>query len=127
LLALVAGIFVGAALSLGLDEILHVVKIYPPWGERISGGLAAMATAYRMVFNILGSYVIARLAPNRPMRHAMIGGALGFLAGAAGTVATWNRDLGPHWYSAAVALIALPCAWIGARIWERQVRARIAD
>ena len=64
--AVLAGVLVGAALSLGVDEVLHVLKIYPPWGERMSDGLFVLATAYRLVFSVLGCYVIARLAPSRP-------------------------------------------------------------
>ena len=63
--AVVAGIFVGAALALGLDEVLHLLKVYPPWGERMSDGLFVLATAYRLVFSVIGSYVTARLAPSR--------------------------------------------------------------
>ena len=120
-IALLAGIVVGVVLSLGTDEILHVLKIYPPWGQTMSDGLFALATTYRIIYNILGSYVAARLAPNRPMWHAMVLGVLGLAVGGAGAVATWNANppLGPHWYGIAVALISIPCAWIGGLLAER--------
>lgn len=120
ILAVVAGILVGALLSLGTDEILHLARVYPPWGERMSDPLFGLATAYRVVFSVLGSWVIARLAPRRPMLHAMIAGAIGLVVSVAGAAATWNRDLGPHWYNVAVAAMALPCAWIGAKIRDLQ-------
>jgi len=66
---------------------------------------------------ILGSYVTARLAPNKPMNHAMIGAAIGTAIGTVGAVATWNKDLGPHWYPIALILTAFPTAWIGAKAW----------
>lgn len=122
MVAILAGILTGAALSLGCDEILHIVHVYPAWSERMSDGQFVVATAYRVVFNVVGSYVMARMAPYRPMLHAMIGGALGFVLSIAGALATWNRDLGPHWYAIAVALVAIPCAWIGGWIRERQLR-----
>jgi hypothetical protein len=115
---------VGAALSLGVDEILHLTRVYPPWGERMSDALFMVATAYRIVINVVGSYVMARLAPYRPMLHAMIGGVIGLVVSCAGAAATWNRDIGPHWYPVVVAAIALPCAWIGGRIRETQLRQR---
>jgi hypothetical protein len=121
-LAVVAGILVGALLSLGTDEVLHLTRVYPSWGVRMSDPLFGLATAYRVVFSVLGSWVIARLAPRRPMLHAMIAGAIGLVVSAAGAAATWNRDLGPHWYNVAVAAMALPCAWIGAKIYELQGR-----
>lgn len=125
-LAVIAGIVVGVVLSLGTDEVLHLTRVYPPWGERMSDPLFGVATAYRVVFSTVGSYVMARLAPYRPMLHAMIGGAIGFVVSIAGAVATWNRDVGPHWYPVAVAAIALPCAWAGGRIREAQLRQRVA-
>jgi hypothetical protein len=117
-IAVVVGIVVGAALSLGVDEILHLAGVYPPWGRRMSDGLFALATAYRLVFSVLGCYVIARLAPDRPMAHAMVGGAIGLVLCIAGAVSTWNMDIGPHWYSVLLAVTALPCAWIGGRLWQ---------
>ncbi len=121
-LAVIAGIVVGAALSLGADEILHLTRVYPPWGERMSDALFGVATAYRIVFSVVGSYVMARLAPYRPMLHAMIGGAIGLAVSVAGAAVTWNRDIGPHWYPVAIAAIALPCAWVGGTIREMQLQ-----
>jgi hypothetical protein len=121
--AFASGILVGVVLSLGTDQILHVLKIYPPWGQTMSNGLFLLATGYRVVYNIIGSYIAARLAPDRPMWHAMVLGVLGLAVGTAGAVATWNTQppLGPHWYALLVAAISIPCAWIGGMIRERQL------
>ncbi len=124
--AVVAGIVVGAGLSLGTDEILHVMKIYPPWTERMSDGLFVLATAYRLLFSVLGSYVIAWLAPWRPMKHAIVGGVLGLIVATFGAVVTWNKDLGPHWYSVILAVTALPCAWVGGWLWLKRDPQRAA-
>jgi hypothetical protein len=72
-LAVFAGILVGAAFLLGADEIPHLARVYPPCGERMSDPLFGLATAHRIVFSVLGSNVIARLAPRLPMLHARIG------------------------------------------------------
>jgi hypothetical protein len=90
----------------------------------VSDGPLVLATAYRIVFGVVGSYVTARLAPDRPMLHAMIGGVLGFVVSIAGAVATWNRGpaFGPHWYPVALIVIALPCAWLGGKIRVMQER-----
>ena len=121
-LALITGLLVGVALSLGTDQVLHVLGVYPPWGQTMSDGLFLLATGYRIVYTIIGSYVAARLAPYRPMWHAMVLGVVGLVVSIAGAAATWNHEppLGPHWYAMAVALISIPCAWIGGKIWETQ-------
>jgi hypothetical protein len=112
-------------LSLGTDQLLHSTGVYPPWGQTMSNGLFLLATGYRIVYTILGSYVAARLAPYRPMWHAMVLGVVGLVVSIAGAAATWNSEppLGPHWYAVAIALISIPCAWIGGRIYELQSKA----
>lgn len=124
--ALVAGFFVGAGLSLSTDEILHVAAVYPPWGQPMSDALFVLATSYRILYSIAASYVTARLAPDRPMGHALLGGAIGFALSVLGAVATWNRGLGPHWYPILVAAMAMPCAWAGGKLRLAQVRSRPA-
>jgi hypothetical protein len=124
--ALVAGFLVGAGLSLGTDEILHVAAVFPPWGQPMSDALFLLATVYRIFYSVAGSYAMARLAPTRPMLHALVGGTVGFALSIVGAAATWNRGLGPHWYPIAVAAIAMPCAWVGGKLRLMQLRARPA-
>jgi hypothetical protein len=90
----------------------------------MSDSLFVLATAYRLVFAVLGSYVIARLAPEKPMQHALVGGAIGLVVSAAAAIATWNLDIGPHWYSLLLAVTALPCAWLGGRLWQMRPQPR---
>ena len=121
-LALIAGLLVGVILSLGTDQLLHSFGVYPPWGQTMSDSLFMVATGYRIVYTIIGSYIAARLAPYQPMWHAMVLGVVGLVVSIAGAAATWNHEppLGPHWYAVAIALISIPCAWIGGKLWEMQ-------
>lgn len=113
-LAIVLGIFAGALLSLGTDEVLHILKVYPPWNEPMRDtGLNALALAYRIVYDTFGSFVTARLAPRHPMRHALIGGAIGLVPSIGGVVAATQLDLGPIWYPIALAASVMPTAWLG--------------
>jgi hypothetical protein len=83
-----------------------------------------LALAYRTVYAIIGSYIMARFAPYAPMRHAMIGGAIGFVLSSVGAIAAIKiGNLGPIWFPIALALTALPCAWAGGvlhRKWHAQ-------
>ena len=114
--AVVAGFLVVAALSIGTDTALHALGVYPALGQRMSDGLFVLATVYRTIYGILGSFVTARLAPNQPMKHALVGAAIGTVVATAGAVVTWNKNLGPHWYPIVLILTAFPTAWIGAKI-----------
>ncbi|HEY7726388.1 MAG TPA: hypothetical protein VH880_13715 [Anaeromyxobacteraceae bacterium] len=108
------------ALSLGIDQVLHLLHVYPPWGEPMrSPGLNLLALAYRIPIAVLGSYLTARAAPRNPTRHAMILGVLGLLLSALGAVAAIKADLGPAWYPVLLALSSVPCAWLGAKLHER--------
>jgi len=127
--AVFAGLFVGVVLSLGTDEVLHLLNVYPPWSETMSDGLFVLATAYRFVYSVLGSYIAARLAPNRPMWHAMVLGWAGVVVSSIGTAATWNHQpsLGPHWYPLALVAMSLPCSWSGGRLREMQLEKLTAQ
>jgi len=116
--AVFAGFIAGAALSLGTDMMFHATGIFPPWGQPMSDGLFALALTYRIVYNVAGCYIAARLAPDKPMAHALAIGVIGLLVGTAGAVATWGAgpEFGPKWYALANIAIALPCAWIGGRL-----------
>src|SRR6266702_2106658 len=115
--AVLAGFLVVVVLSHGTDTVLHATGVFPPEGYPMSDALFLLATAYRILYAVAGSYVTARLAPHRPMRHALAGGVVGLVLSTLGAVATWNRpDLGPHWYPLALVATALPCAWVGGRL-----------
>ena len=118
--AIVAGFLAVVVLSNGTDVVLNKLGIFPELGQWKADRLFVWATIYRTVDGIIGSYITARLAPRRPMWHAMIGAIIGMILGAAAAAATWNKDLGPHWYPLALVVLAIPCAWIGAKIREFQ-------
>jgi hypothetical protein len=116
ILAVVAGFLVVVVLSTATDAVLHAARVFPPLGQSMSNGLFALATAYRTLYGILGSYVTARLAPNQPMKHSLIGAAIGTAIATIGAVATWNMNLGPHWYPVALIVTAFPTGWLGAKL-----------
>src|SRR5262245_40234249 len=113
--AVLAGFVVIAVVSIATDVGLHAAGVYPPFGQPMSDALFLLATAYRVLYGVLGCYVAARLAPDRPMRHALALGIVGTGLGVAGAAASWGRgpEFGPAWYALAIVAIALPCAWLG--------------
>ena len=98
---------------------MHATGVFPPWGERMADGLFVLPLAYRIVCSLLGGYLAARLATDRPVSHAMMLGAIGFVLSAIGTFATAGQSAayGPIWYSLLVTATALPCSFAGAKVY----------
>ena len=116
--AVLAGFVAVGALSLGTDQLLYALHVYPPWGEPMyDTELCLLALAYRCVYAVLGSYIAARLAPHAPMRHALALGVVGLVLSTTGAIATIPMKLGPAWYPIALVFTALPCAWLGGALY----------
>ena len=124
--ALFTGLVAIFVLSLGTDAALHAAGVFPAWGQPMSDALFLLATVYRTVYGVAGCYLAARLAPDRPMRHALALGVVGLVLSSAGAAATWDRgpEFGPHWYPLALIATALPCAWVGGLLRELELRGR---
>lgn len=129
--AVLAGIFAGIALTIGTDIALRASGVFPPLTQQppMSDALFLLATAYRIVYGVAGSYIIARLAPDRPMQHALVGGVVGLVVSIVGAAVTWNMvpSLGPHWYPLALVVTAVPCAWLGGKLRVMQLRASAVE
>ena len=119
--AVLAGFLSLAALSLTTDEVLHILKVYPPWGPLRAPGLNALALSYRLVYGVVGGYVTARFAPYAPMHHAVILGLVGFTLSAVGAIVTIPLNLGPAWYPIALVLTALPTSAAGGVLYRQRV------
>jgi len=106
--------------------VMHATGIFPPWFTPMADSLFLLALAYRSLFSILGCYLTALLAPNRPMLHALILGGIGVVLSTAGAAATWNKgpEFGPRWYPIALIVLALPLAWLGGKIRLAQLSAK---
>ena len=122
ILALVAGFVAVVILSIGTDILMVKMGVFPKLGDPMSDNLLLIATAYRTVIGVIGSYVTARVAPYRPMFHALLGGVVGLVISTAAAVATWNQPvaIGHHWYPLALIATVMPTAWAGGKICEMQ-------
>ena len=124
--AVLAGLLAVVILSIATDMALHALGVYPPWGEPMVDALLLLATVYRSVYAVAGSYMAAWLAPDRPMQHALVLGVVGLALSIVGAVATWNAgpEFGPHWYPVALVVTALPCCWMGGRLRAAQLAGK---
>ena len=121
--ALIAGFIVNVTLSLATDFGLQAAGILPAIGHQpMNDSQSALAAAYRTLYAVISSYILARLAPNRPMGHALTGAAIGMTLATVGAIVTRNISLGPQWYSLVLIATALPSGWAGAKLWIAQSR-----
>ena len=121
---MVLGIVAGVVLSLGTDQVLHTLAVYPPWGEPMPDpGLNLLALCYRIVYGIVSGYITARFAPHAPMRHVLVGGSIGFAVCVAGAIYAIPLKLGPAWYPIALAVSALPSAWLGGTLYQSRTKS----
>ena len=119
--AIAAGVIVIVVVTTLVDFALHAVHVFPPMDQPIDNALAALATSYRFVISVAGAWLTARLAPDRPMWHALMLGCVGVVLGLVGVVATWNLGLGPRWYPIALVVLAIPQCWLGAKIYQTRI------
>jgi len=121
-----AGLVLVVILDTAIDVVMHATGIYPPWFQPMRTSLWLIAIGYRMIDGTIGGYVAARLAPDRPVAHALALGSIGFVLSTAGLVATLNKgpEFGPKWYQLALVVVSLPCALLGGLLRARQLRAR---
>ena len=122
--AVFAGFVAVAMLSTGADLLMHATGIYPPWGQPIGDSQLALATAYRSVFAVAGSYLSAQLAPGKPMQHAIALGILGFVVALLGLVLTWNGgpEFGRKWYPSTLVVTAIPLSWLGGKLYAKRLK-----
>lgn len=118
--AIPAGALVAIVITTLIDAGLHLAGVFPPITQPIDDALALLASSYRVFIGIGSAWLTARLAPEHPMRHAIILGAIGAAVALAGVVATWNLGLGPRWYPISLVILAIPQSWAGGKLFGLQ-------
>ncbi len=112
--AVAAGFLAVVALSLGVDHVFHLLRVYPPYGEpMLDNALLALALAYRLPINAFGSWITARLAPANPWKHVWIGASIGFVLTVIGAIVGIKMKMSGTWYPITLALSTWPTAWLG--------------
>ena len=122
--AVLAGLIFIFITHTGVDKILEALGIFPspaqglhvPW-------MLVLALAYRTVLSIVGCYITAKLAPSRPLLHALVLGFIGLVVSGIAAVAVIPMGLSPAWYPIALAVVSVPCAWLGGLIAERRAQS----
>src|SRR5688572_14113419 len=118
--AVLAGIIFIVVTHTATDFVLEKLGIFTPPSQRFdTTWMVVTATIYRSIYTIAGGYITAALAPNPPMRYVWILGIIGVVAGTLGAIATIPLGIAPAWYPIALAVLALPCVWLGGKLRTR--------
>ena len=107
-------------LSSATDIILESIGVIPS-GPLYDTGHLLLATAYCVVYSVLPSYLVARLAPDYPMRHALAFGG-GLVFSTLGVIVTIQMQLGAMWYPVLLVAVTMPCGWCGGKLFEATSR-----
>jgi glucose-6-phosphate-specific signal transduction histidine kinase len=120
-LSVLAGVVAIFVLSSATDLVLETTGVLPS-APLFDTGLLLLATAYRIIFSVLASYIVARLAPDHQMRHALAFGAVGVVVSTVGVIVNTQMQLGAAWYPLLLVAVALPCAWCGGKLFQLTAR-----
>ena len=119
--AVLAGLVFILVTHMGADRILEASGIFPPPEQGLhTTWMLMLATAYRVILSIAGCYITARLAPSRPVAHALVLGSIGVIGSLAGLSMAISQNLSPLWYPIGLAILSLPSAWVGGKLAERR-------
>jgi hypothetical protein len=115
--AILAGFIFIVVTHTATDFVLQSLGIFPQPSEGFNTTwMVVTATIYRCIYTVGGGYVTAALAPEPRMRYVLILGSIGLVIGSLAAVATIPMKLGPAWYPIALAVLALPCVWLGGKL-----------
>lgn len=115
--AILAGMIFIVVTHTVTDFVLESLGIFTPREQGLhTTWMVVTATIYRSIFSVGGGYVTAALAPEPRMRYVLILGLIGLVISSVAAVATIPMNLGPAWYPIALAVLALPCVWLGGKL-----------
>lgn len=115
--AILAGMVFIVITHTATDFVLEKLGIFTPPDQGFhTTWMVVTATIYRSIYTIAGGYLTAALAPDPPMRYVLILGLIGLVISTLAAIATIPMRLGPAWYPIALAVLALPCVWLGGKL-----------
>jgi hypothetical protein len=115
--AVLAGFILIGFLGFFTDTILQSLGILPiPTEQKFEPQHSLLALSYHLLFVLLGGFVTARLAPDRPIAHAFALGILGIIISTLGLIAIITQNLAPAWYGWALIIFSIPVTWLGGKL-----------
>jgi hypothetical protein len=114
--AVIAGLIFIVITHTVTDLIMESTGVLPKGNLHVGTGLILFVIFYRAVLSLLGCYLTAKLAPDSPLKHALILGGIGVALSTVGAIATAEMNLGPAWYAWSL-VVSLLVAWLGGKLY----------
>jgi hypothetical protein len=123
ILSIIAGTVIIAVLSTGTDAIFHAAGIFPPPGQPFfDTNLLLLATVYRLIYQVGGCYVASMIAKEKARTAVWFMGIFGAIMWLVGTFII-GPDLAPLWYGILGAVLSIPSALIGEKLYSSRKNA----
>lgn len=119
------GLLLPAILATIVDTVLEKGGVFPSVEHQKQYGfnvvwMNILALAYRFGFSALGGFLVAKLAPSKPMRHVVILGTIGTVIAIVANIAAAKMpetaNVLPIWFSVVMVLMAFPAVWLGGKL-----------
>lgn len=111
------GFMAGALLSVMTDFLLESIGVLssPDKGLFITWQII-LVLAYRGIYTVFTGALVAKLAPNKPLQHALFLAGIGVVLTVLATLDPEFASKAPLWFPYTLAAITIPCTWLGVRI-----------
>ena len=88
--AVLAGLVLVVVASVATGLLLITTGLMKQPFHRNNASAVSFVVFYRCLYGIMVSYLMANLAPDRSMNHAITGGIIGFFIAALGAIVCWT-------------------------------------
>lgn len=117
ILSVIAGIATTMALTLFTDLILNLVGKHPPlFKPLLDDDQVQLSLLYHSLYAIVGAFVTAKIAKSQSRKAVLTLGTKELFMWVIGTFILYDHS--PTWYNVTKALLGIPLAWIGGKLYE---------
>lgn len=125
LLSVAAGIILSKILGMFTHAVLHWADVFPAFRKPMfDTKLVLIALAYHSVYAVIGAFLTAMLAKKQAKRAVYILGTKEAILWVLGMILLWKHS--PAWYNLAKAVLGIPLAVLGGRLyaWYKRRKER---
>lgn len=117
IISVIAGIATTMVLTIITHFILNLLGQHPPlFKPMLDDKQVQIALLYHSLYAIVGAFVTAMIAKNKSRRAVFILGTKELFMWVIGTFLLYDHS--PTWYNLTKALLGIPLAMIGGRLYE---------